>query len=262
MLPAYLLMGALAGFLAGLLGIGGGLILVAALVWVLPQQGVPESAVMHVALATSLASIVFTGLSSARAHWKRGSILWRSGGRLIPGVVLGGLLGGQVAARLDGDWLRYGVAAFCVGAALQLLLGGPKVSDARREPLTAWLWPAGLLIGLISALVGIGGGSMTVPLLIALGATPVRAVGTSAACGVVIGLASALSYGWSAPADLAMPSGSLGYIYLPATLLIAMASVFAAPHGVSLAHRLPGAQLQRVFAALLLLVAWQLVFLR
>ena len=257
---AYLLMGALAGFLAGLLGIGGGLILVAALVWVLPMQGVPEAALMHVALATSLASIVFTGLSSARAHWRRGSILWRSGLRLIPGVVLGGLLGGRLAAQLDGDWLRYGVALFCLSAALQLLFGRTPQNANGIEPLSPWLWPAGLLIGVLSALVGIGGGSMTVPLLIALGAAPVRAVGTSAACGVLIGLASALSYGWNAPADLAMPDGAFGYVYLPAALMIAAASVFAAPQGAALAHRLPAQRLKQVFAGLLLLVAWQLAF--
>lgn len=259
---AYLLMGALAGFLAGLLGIGGGLILVAALVWVLPQQGVPAEAVMHVALATSLASIVFTGVSSARAHFLRGSILWRSGLRLIPGVVIGGLLGGKLAALLDGDWLRFGVAAFCLGAALQLIWGGPKQAQDGHEPISFWLWPAGVVIGVVSALVGIGGGSMTVPLLIALGAAPVRAVGTSAACGVVIGLSSALSYGWNAPADLVMPSGAFGYVYLPATLMIAAASVFAAPQGAALAHRLPAHYLKRIFAALLLLVACQLAFVK
>lgn len=257
----YLLMGAVAGFLAGLLGIGGGLILVAALVWVLPQQGVPPEVVMHAALGTSLASIVFTGLSSARAHWQRGSILWGSGLRLLPGVVIGGLLGGLLAAQLEGDWLRYGVALFCLLAALQLLRGGPKQSVDDHQPSSIWLWPSGLLIGVVSALVGIGGGSMTVPLLIAMGAAPVRAVGTSAACGVVIGLASALSYGWNAPAALSMPAGSFGYVYLPAALVIALASVFAAPWGAALAHRLPPRRLKQVFAALLLLVAWQLVFL-
>lgn len=258
-LPIYLALGAVAGLLAGLLGVGGGLVLVAALIWLLPGQGVPAEAVMHAALATSLASIMVTGLSSARSHHRRGSVMWSTLLRLVPGLLLGGVLGGWVAGFLTGEMLRWGVAVFCVLAALQLLFGQPRAMDLQQQPASPWLFAAGLLIGVVSALVGIGGGSMTVPLLIALGATPVRAVGTSAAGGVAIALASACSYALLVTPSLPMPEGSIGYVYLPAALGIAVASVAVAPLGVRLAHVLPGVALKRVFAVLLLAVAAQLI---
>ena len=259
-LPLYLALGAVAGLLAGLLGVGGGLVLVVALVWLLPQQGVPAASVMHAALATSLASIVLTGLSSARSHHRRGGVMWASVWRLVPGLLLGGALGGWVAGFLSGEVLRWGVAGFCTLAAIQLIFGQPPALGHQQQPDSPWLLGAGLLIGLVSALVGIGGGSMTVPLLIALGAAPVRAVGTSSACGVAIALASATSYALLAPPALAMPPGSIGFIYLPAALGIAAASLAMAPLGVRLAHRLPGATIKRVFAVLLLVVAGRLTF--
>lgn len=255
----YLALGACAGLLAGLLGVGGGLVLVAALVWLLPQQGVPAESVMHAALATSLASIVLTGLSSTRAHQRRGSVMWASVRWLVPGLLLGGLLGGILAVQLDGDWLRWGVAGFCLLAASQLLFGQPRPAAQAHEPRSPGLLAAGGVIGAVSALVGIGGGSMTVPLLIKLGAAPVRAVGSSAACGVAIGLASALSYALNAPAGLIMPEGSWGYVYLPAAAGIALASVSVAPLGARLAHAIGGVALKRVFALLLVLVAVQML---
>lgn len=256
--PVYLALGVVAGLLAGLLGVGGGLVLVAALVWLLPQQGVPAESVMHAALATSLASIVVTGLSSTRAHWRRGSVMWGSVARLVPGLLLGAALGGVLAGAISGAALRWGVAGFCVLAASQLLLGQPPALGHSEQPRSPWLLPAGGLIGVVSALVGIGGGSMTVPLLVMLGAPPVRAVGSSAACGVAIGLAAALSYALAAPAGLGMPEGSVGYVFLPAAVGIALASVLVAPLGARLAHAIGGVALKRVFAVLLLLVALQM----
>nr|WP_282452777.1 sulfite exporter TauE/SafE family protein [Lysobacter sp. CAU 1642] len=257
-MPVYLALGAVAGLLAGLLGVGGGLVLVAALVWLLPQQGVPAESVMHAALATSLASIVVTGLSSARSHARRGSVMWASVARLVPGLLLGGAVGGVLASSIPGEALRWGVAGFCLLAAAQLLFGQPPAIGHSEQPRSPWLLGAGLVIGAVSALVGIGGGSMTVPLLVMLGAAPVRAVGSSAACGVAIALSAALSYALAAPPDLAMPEGAAGYVYLPAALGIALASVLFAPLGARLAHRLGGTALKRVFALLLLAVALQL----
>ncbi|MCB1554679.1 MAG: sulfite exporter TauE/SafE family protein [Xanthomonadales bacterium] len=254
----YPMLGAVAGLLAGLLGVGGGLVLVAALVALLPLQGVHPEQVMHAALATSLASIVVTALSSARAHAQRGSVMWPSVARLVPGLLVGGAVGGQVAGLLSGDWLRWGVAVFCALAATQLLFGQPRAAADSHEPKSPWLLGAGGLIGAISALVGIGGGSMTVPLLISLGASPVRAVGSSSACGVAIGLASAVSYAWLHPPAGSMPDGSVGYVFLPAALGIALASVLVAPLGARLAHAIGGPWLKRIFAFLLLAVALQL----
>jgi uncharacterized membrane protein YfcA len=254
----YPALGIVAGVLAGLLGVGGGLVLVGALAWLLPLQGVPAGEAMHAALATSLASIIVTGASSARSHHRRGSVLWPSVAWLLPGLLAGAWLGSFIATRLEGATLRWGVSGFCVLMAVQLLADWPRARVLPVEspaPRGAGLSAAGSLIGLVSALVGIGGGSMTVPLLIWRGVAPVRAVGTSSACGVGIALASAAGYASHLPAN-AMPAGSLGYVYLPAAIGIGLASVLAAPFGVRLAHRIAPRTLKQVFAGFLILMAW------
>jgi uncharacterized protein len=258
-LPIYLALGACAGLLAGLLGVGGGLVIVAALAWLLPLQGVPMEATMHVALATSLASIVLTGLSSARSHARRGSVLWPTVWTLVPGLILGGIAGALFATSLAGETLRYAVAGFCLLAGSQLAFGSPRAQVERSDaPSSPALASAGLGIGGLSAIVGIGGGSLTVPLLVWLGVPPVRAVGSSSACGVAIALASAASYAWMAPTAPLLP-GSVGYVYLPAAVGIAVASVLVAPWGTRLAHRLSGPALRRVFAGFLYLVGLSLL---
>lgn len=256
----FLVLGALAGVLAGLLGVGGGLVLVAALAWLLPVFGVPQEQAMHAALASSLASIVMTAAASARAHARRGSVLWPTVAWMVPGLLLGGWLGSAAAVRLDGVLLRGLVAGYCFLAAWQLLWGGIRARGASAEAPRGWpMSAAGVGIGAVSAVVGIGGGSMTVPLLVWRGIAPVRAVGTSSACGVAIGLASALGYALQAPAG-ALPQHAWGYVYLPAAVGVALASVFAAPYGTRLAHRLHGDTLKRVFAVFLLLVGASLLF--
>lgn len=248
----YLALGASAGLLAGLLGVGGGLVIVAALVWLLPSQGVPAAEVMHVALATSLASIVFTGLSSARAHHRRGSVLWPSVRWLVPGLLLGGVLGAAFATALSGDTLRWIVAGFCYLAGLQLALGQVRGGGERVDaPASPGLTVAGVGIGALAAVVGIGGGSLTVPLLVWLGVAPVRAVGTSSACGVAIALAAAAGYIGMGPPAGTLPAGAVGYVFVPAALGVALASILAAPWGTRLAHRLSGSSLKRVFALFL-----------
>ena len=257
----YLGLGAVAGVMAGLLGIGGGLILVAALVWLLPAQGVPDGLAVHMALATALASIVLTGLSSARAHHRRGSVLWPTVAWLVPGMLLGGWLGSLLATRLDGEWLRGFIAVYCYLAALQLGLDWPRAKQERPDAPTGAAYSAsGGVIGAISALVGIGGGSMTVPLLVWRGVRPVRAVGTSSACGVAIALASAAGYAAHGPVNGDLPPGSWGYVFVPAAVAIALASVLTAPLGTRLAHRLSGEALRRVFAAFLVLVGTSLLW--
>lgn len=259
----YAAIGAAAGLLAGLLGVGGGLIIVAALAWLLPLRGFPPDHVMHVALATSLASIILTSISSTRAHWKRGSVLWPSVKALAPGLVLGGLGGAQLASHLPSSALRIFVAGYCLIAAAQLRFGQVRQGRAETDapPRGRLLFGAGIAIGVLAALVGIGGGSMTVPLLVWLGVAPVRAVGTSAACGFAIAVASALGFvygGHAVAADL--PPGSVGFVYLPAVAGIALASILVAPQGVRLAHALSGAALKQVFAAFLVLMGLVVAF--
>ncbi|HWS78415.1 MAG TPA: sulfite exporter TauE/SafE family protein [Thermomonas sp.] len=251
----YLLLGALAGVLAGLLGIGGGLVLVAALAWLLPLQGVPADAAMHAALASSMASIVLTAASSARAHHRRGSVLWPTVAWMVPGVLLGGWLGSRVAIGLGGDALRWCVAIYCFVVATQMLASRAQASgDARVVPRGPGYSAAGAVIGALSALVGIGGGSMTVPLLVWRGVTPVGAVGTSSACGIFIGLGSALGYALQAPSGALPLAHTIGYVYLPAAIGVAATSVLAAPFGTRLAHAISGAALKRVFAVFMVLV--------
>lgn len=254
---AFPLLGLVAGVLAGLLGVGGGLVLVAALAWLLPHVGVPEAAAMHAALASSLASIVLTAAASARAHARRGSVLWPTVAWMVPGLLAGGGLGSAAAVRIDGDVLRWLVAGYCLLAAAQLVVSRAREAAGVAVPRGAVLTAAGGAIGAVSAVVGIGGGSMTVPLLVARGVAPVRAVGTSSACGVAIGLGSALGYALQAPAG-GLPTHAIGYVYLPAAIGVAVASVLAAPWGTRLAHRLAGPQLKRVFAIFLAAVALSL----
>jgi uncharacterized protein len=251
----YPLLGLCVGVMAGLLGIGGGLVLVGALAWLLPWQGVPADAAMHTALASSLASIVLTATSSARAHHQRGSVLWTTVVWLVPGMLLGGWLGSRFAIGLDGQVLRWCVAVYCILIAMQMaFVKGQQQVDSGVVPRGAGYSVAGAGIGGVSAIVGIGGGSLTVPLLVWRGVAPVRAVGTSSACGIFIGLAAALGYALQAPAGALTLPGSVGYVYLPAAVGVAVTSVLAAPYGTRLAHRLSGVALKRVFAVFMLLV--------
>ncbi|WP_297142931.1 sulfite exporter TauE/SafE family protein [Thermomonas sp.] len=251
----YLLLGLCVGLLAGLLGIGGGLVLVAALAWLLPMQGVPVDVAMHAALASSLASIVLTAASSARAHHRRGSVLWPTVAWMVPGILLGGWLGSRFAIGLDGNTLRWCVAGYCYVVSLQMLFSKtPQDGGRTTPPAGPGYTAAGGGIGLVSAIVGIGGGSLTVPLLVWRRVVPVRAVGTSSACGIFIGLGSALGYALQAPTGALTLPGAVGYVYLPASIGVALASVLAAPWGTRLAHALSGAKLKRIFAVFMLLV--------
>jgi uncharacterized membrane protein YfcA len=253
----YLALGAVAGGLAGLLGIGGGLIVVAALAWWLPARGVPATMLMQVALATALAGIVFTALSSTYAHWRRGAVRWPLVAWLAPGLVLGGAGGAIVATWLPSRLLAALVAGYCLLSAWQLAWGAVRpAAEGAAAVGRGLLAVAGVVIGVVSAIVGIGGGSMTVPLLVWRGVPPVQAVATSAACGFAIALSAAAGYALAPRAGLAtLPPGSLGFIFLPAALTVAAASILTAPLGARLAHRLSPLRLRQVFAGFLLLIA-------
>jgi len=251
----YPALGVLAGLLAGLLGVGGGLVLVGALALLLPGQGVPPAIAMHAALATSLASVIATAAASATAHARRGAVLWRHAAWLLPGLLVGAWLGGRFATTIDGNSLRWFVVGYCLLAAAQLAFDLPRArAGAPAKAAGPGLVAAGGVIGAISAVVGIGGGSMTVPLLVWRGVAPVHAVATSSACGVAIGLSAACSYA-SAPGAIGMPEGSLGYVFLPAALGTVLTSLPVAPLGARLAHRIDGTLLKRIFAGFLAAMA-------
>jgi len=246
----YLLTGAAAGLLAGLFGVGGGMVMVPALALVLPAAGVPADAVMQVAVATSLAVIALTAISSMSSHHRHGAVRWPVVRSMGLGLVLGSLAGAFVADALASRTLALLVGCGALLVALQMFLDArPRV--ARALPGRAGLTAAGGLIGLLSALVGIGGGSLTVPFLGWRGLGIREAVGTSAACGVPIAWAGALGFvvaGWD---RVDLPAPHLGYVSLQGFAGLAVASVLLAPLGARLAHRLPPRLLKRGFALLL-----------
>lgn len=247
--------GAVAGVLAGLLGVGGGLVVVPALAFWLPSHGVAEADALHAAVATSLASICVTAAASAWAHFRRGAVDRRALAWLAPGLLLGSGGGALLVALVPGTTLTLFVAAFCGYASWQLVRPRAAPTGAGHPDLPArWLAPGGLAIGAVSAAVGIGGGSLTVPLLYRLGAPLTRAIATSAAAGLPIALAGTLGY-MAARTPPALSAWSVGLVDFKLALAIGSLSVLTAPIGASLAHRWPTARLKRVFAAWLLLVA-------
>jgi uncharacterized membrane protein YfcA len=248
----FLLIGAIAGFLAGLLGIGGGLVIVPVLAWLL-LASVPEHA-MHLAVATSLGSIVFTSVSSLLAHHRHGAVLWQVVSELAPGLVLGSLAGALFAARLSGQALILFFACFCMLAGTHLLRRSNAVSG-RGLPGRAGYVGAGMGIGVLSAMVGIGGGTLTVPWLLWRGTDIHRSVATAAACGLPIAAAAVIGYVYAGWSRGGLPAGSAGFVHLPALAGISVASVIAAPWGARLAHRTPRQILQRVFGGFLLLLS-------
>lgn len=258
-LLAYLVLGGVAGLLAGLLGVGGGLVIVPALLWVFRANGFDEAVVAHLAVGTSLATIVPTSLSSIRAHHRRGAVLWPVVRRLAPGIVVGAWLGAAIADRLATVWLQRVVGVFALTVAVQMLRG-ERAQAHRGLPGPAGLAGVGAGIGTVSGLVGIGGGSLTVPFLTWCGVDIRRAVATSAACGFPIAVAGAVGFavlGWR---EAALPPASTGFLYWPALVGVAAASVLTAPLGARLAHSLPVVALRRVFAAVLALVGLRLLF--
>lgn len=251
-----ILLGIIAGTLAGLLGIGGGIVVVPSLLWLFDRfQLVPPDHAMHFALGTSLATICFTSLASVRAHHKRGAVLWDIVLKLSPGLVIGTLMGAQIAERMTSRKLAIGFAVFLIVVSLQVGLRlQPKTSGAS---LKAWLAVLlGLFIGTISALVGIGGGTLTVPLLMWFN-VPIRvAVATSAAGGIFISAAGTL--GFLLMGSTAGALGEGGYIYWPAVAGIVPASLVFAPLGARLTHALPVGMLKTVFALFLFVVGTKL----
>lgn len=254
----YAVLGMVAGILAGLLGVGGGLIIVPALVAVWLSAAVVGEHMMQLAIGTSLATIVFTSLSSVFAHHQRGSVDWPVFLRLAPGIVLGAWLGAAWASYLPGDILKtvFGVFELLVAAQMGFAL---RPAPHRTLPGAVGMLTAGGLIGTVSAIIGIGGGTMTVPFLTWCNVTMQRAVGTSSACGMPIAVGGALGYvvmGWS---EAALPQGSVGFVYVPAFVGITVASMLFAPLGAALAHRLPVLVLKRVFSVFLALLGlWML----
>ena len=249
----YLTLGLFAGVMAGLLGVGGGLIIVPALAWILHHQQVDDAIVMHLAIGTSLATIVVTSISSVRAHHRRGAVLWPIFWRLTPGIVVGAWLGAAIADALPSAMLSKVFAVFVLTVAVQMGFGA-KPAPHRELPGTTGMLTAGGVIGAVSAIVGIGGGSLTVPFLTWCNIAIRQAVATSSACGLPIALAGALGFVVTGLNAAGRPDWSLGYVYGPALVGITLTSMLSAPLGAKLAHTLPTEMLKKVFAVFLTLV--------
>lgn len=247
---AYGALGAFAGFLAGLLGVGGGLIIVPVLTFIFTAHHFPGAYVVHLALGTSLASIVFTSISSFRAHHAHGAVNWRIWRQITPGIITGTLAGSVLAAWLPTAFLKAFFVVFLFYVGTQMLLDiRPKAS--RALPGRPGMFAAGNVIGAVSSLVGIGGGTLSVPFMTWCNVRLHEAIGTSSAIGFPIAVAGAVGYVANGLRVGGLPEGSLGFVYLPALGAIAVASVLTAPLGARLAHRLPVKKLKKIFALLL-----------
>ena len=255
-LTAYLGIGAFAGVLAGLFGVGGGAVIVPALLLLFGALNLGGDWTAQLAVGTSLATIVGTGAASTLAHQRRGGVRWDIVWPLAPGIVVGALAGAVVAGWLPSAWLQRMFALFLAYVGTSLLLTRPAaVVVVLPLPGRGGLAGVGSGIGALSALVGIGGGTLTVPFLLRHGIAMRQAVGTSAACGLPIALAGALGFILSGWARSGLPALSSGFVYWPAVVAMLIASMPLAPLGARLAHTLPVALLKRLFGGLLLVMA-------
>ncbi len=255
---AYLAIGVVVGFLAGLLGIGGGMVLVPMLVFVFTAKGFPAEHMMHFALATAMASVAFTSLSSVRAHHRHAGVDWAVARAMAPGVVVGSLGAALAAGFIPTRPLAVFFAAFMFYAAAQMFFGSKPVAS-RKLPGAPGLFAAGAGIGAVSSVLAAGGAFLSIPFLVRCNVSLRRAIGTAAANGFPIAIAGTIGYVWHGLRVPDLPAGSLGFVYLPALALVVAASMPLAPLGARLAHRLPVRRLRVVFSLMLLALALRML---
>ena len=251
-----LLVGAVAGFFAGLFGIGGGLMIVPVLVYLLPMVGVPEPLLMSTALGTSFATIVSTGFSSAQRHHKLGNVVWSAVKILAPSIMVSVFICGFFIGKLDRDISSKLFACLVVYLAVKMVLSiKPKTNKTVKPLTTQSSIIGGILIGMASSAAGIGGGGFIVPFLNSRGIDMKKAIGSSAFCGMLLGTSGMFSFMLSGWGNAAMPEYSLGYIYFPAVLCITATSFFTSKLGATATSKLPVPTLKKGFALLLITIA-------
>lgn len=251
--------GAFAGFIAGLLGIGGGMIVVPIVLWALERQDLGGSHAQHLALGTSFAVMVFTTFSGALAQHRKGAVRWDAVRKMAPAMVAGGLLGAVISPHLPTKGLQIFFILFAYAVAIQTLLRF-KPKATRQLPDTAGMLGAGGTFGLLSSWVGIGGGSLSVPFLLYCNIPVHQAVGTSSGLAWPMAVAGAIGYLWAGWQVTGLPEGTLGFWYLPATAVLATCTVIFAPLGVKVAHKLPADALKTAFGLLLMAIATQMLY--
>lgn len=263
----YLSAGAFAGLLAGLFGIGGGLVIVPILIYIFTAQGIPPAALTHICIGTSLATIIVTSISSLRTHNSRGAVIWNIWKRMAPGLIIGSLIGAGIASVIHGKPLQaiIGVGVFLAGIKMLFMKNKSlEENDLSKLPSPNGQTALGGLIGFISAIFGIGGGTLTVPFLSNYGLKIQNAVGTSAACGLPIasaGVIGFLVFGQFVDDSVkeALPNGIIGFVHIYAFIALSSTSFFTARIGAKIAHKLPAATLKKAFAVLMLIVGVKLV---
>jgi uncharacterized protein len=255
----YLLMGLFVGLFAGMLGIGGGVLLVPLMVFAFTAQHFPDDRILHLALGTALTSIVFTSLSSLRAHHRHGAVRWDIVRSASPGLVAGTLAGTFVADWLDSRYLAIFFVVFVYYSAARLF-SSRKPAATRQLPGRVGIGIASAIVGIISSLVGAGGGVVSIPLMI-LCNVPIRnAVGTSAALGLPIALAGAAGYIYNGLGQSHLPPMSLGYVYVPALVGLVIGTFVTVPLGARAAHSMPVDRLKKIFAVILFLLATKMLW--
>ncbi len=250
----YLAIGIFVGFFAGMLGIGGGGIIVPLLVMLFERQGLPREHILHLAVGTSMATIVFTSVSSVRAHAVRGALRWDIVRALVPGVMVGGLVGSTVAGFIPVKWFAAIFALVIYAAAVNILI---ERRPKGARPLPGWIGmsAAGFAISAVSAFAAIGGAFMTITFLVYCNVGLLQAIGTAAAVGFPIAVAGSIGFIAAGLSQAGLPQYSLGHVYLPALLGVTVASVLTAPLGAAAAHRMPAKWLRRTFAVLVFVLA-------
>lgn len=252
-------MGAIAGTFAGLLGIGGGIIIVPVLALVFHAQGISDDVLMHVSIGTSLATIVITSLASIREHQKHQAIQWPVFKQITPGILVGGLLGAVIAKLIGGEALRLIFGIFMLVVAAQMIFGNTS-KPHRQLPNTSGMLIAGTAIGTMASLMGVGGGSMSVPFLTWCNILIRNAIATSAAIGLPIAVAGVTGFiitGWGVEHR---PVWSVGFVNLPAFASIVVASTLCAPFGARITHRISPARLKLLFGYFLLLLSIKILY--
>ncbi len=259
--PAYLLIGAVTGFFAGLFGIGGGTIIVPMLLILLPRAGVPDAQLMAMALGTSFSTIVFTSISSAWQHRKLGNVDFRVFRYLVPALMASVFVCGYLVSGLPKAKLMKMFAAMMLLLAIKMLIASKQKTAPLAKPLTARMQIiAGVVIGALSSFAGIGGGAFIVPFLNSRGFEMKRAIGTSSACGVLLAIGATIGFMLSGSRFADMPAYSIGFVYLPAFVGIVSASVFTSRLGAMAANRLPVSVLKKAFGAFLCFMAVMMLF--
>lgn len=257
-IAGYIAIGATVGFFAGMLGIGGGAIMVPLLVWLFEAQGLPRTHILHLAVGTAMATIMFTSVASVRAHAARGAIRWDIARNMTPGILAGGLVGSAAASHISALAFALVFTAMVYAAATLMLLDR-KPRATRAVPGFAGMSATGFCVSGLSSFGAVGGAFMTVPFMLWCNVSILPAIGTAAAIGFPIALSGSIGFalaGWNAPG---LPPGSVGFVYLPALGGIVVASVLMAPLGAAAAHRLPARTLKRIFAVLFYVMATKML---